>query len=238
MIFTNNIATLGIESCLLSPLNGILTTRTIANMGDSQVEELFVGVHDAVQNWRDELNGNLKNLQMSLLVLKRFKFAKESKPSIGTTKHPEPCCSAHECCSSHGSFLVPQGIICNGPSANPFGILCADSRVQGQTSTPGYQLSWPYSSALNKQTSQAPCPSGPSGLNPGVVNGGRVSTPSVSFPFAGQNQSFNQGPRNSGSILFSGSGLQPPQTFTPSTFWSPAPRPVPSRAPDTHNYDP
>ncbi|KAJ5592528.1 hypothetical protein N7537_009432 [Penicillium hordei] len=202
MIFTNNIATLGVESCLLSPLNVVLTTQTIANMDDSQVNDLFAGIHDGVQNWRDELNGNLEKLQMSLRVLKRFKFAKESKPSIGTTNQPGSC-SAHEC-SSHQSFLVPQGILCNGASTN---------------------------------TSVSPCPSGPSSLNPSVVNGGTVSAPSESFLFAGPNQSFSQSSRSSGPSLFSGATRQVPQTFTPSTFWSPPAQPVPSRAPDTSDHD-
>ncbi|KAF4771639.1 hypothetical protein HAV15_004613 [Penicillium sp. str.  len=235
MIFMDNIATLGIESCLLSPLNGVLTTETIANMDDSQVEDLFAGICDGVQNWRDELNDDLEKLQMSLRVLKQFDFATESNPSIRTTKHTGSC-SAHDC-SSHESFLVPQGIICNGTSANPFGVLCADSRVQGQNSTPGYQPSCPHTSASNMQTSVTPCPSCPSGLNPGVVNGGTVSAPSVSFPFADPNQSFNQRPGNSGPSLFSGSGLQLPRTFTPTTFWPPPTRPVPSRAPDTRDHD-
>ncbi|KAJ5425960.1 hypothetical protein N7465_001030 [Penicillium sp. CMV-2018d] len=231
--FMDNIASLGIESCLLSPLNGVLTTQTIANMDNSQVEDLFAGISDGAQNWRDELNGDLEKLQMSLRVLKRFKFA-ESNPSIRTIKHTEGC-SAHDC-SSHESFLVPQGIISNGTSANPFGVLCVDSSVQGQNNTPGYQLSWPYSSAPNMQTSFTPFPSGPSGLNPGVANGGAVNAPSGSFPFAGPNHSFSQSPGNAGPSQFSGSALQLPQNFTPSTFWSPPTRPV-RRAPDTRNHD-
>ncbi|CAI7581447.1 unnamed protein product [Penicillium viridicatum] len=227
MIFMDNIATLGIESCLLSPLNGVLTTQTIANMDNRQVEDLFAGISDGAQNWREELNDDLEKLQMSLRVLKRFKFA--SNPSIRTIKHTEGC-SAHDC-ASHESFLVPQGIISNGTSANPFGVLCVDSRVQGQNNTPCYQLSWPYTSAPNMQTSFARCPSGPSGLNPGVANGGTVGAPSASFPFAGPNQSGNAGPS-----LFSGSALQLPQNFTPSTFWSPPAQPV-RRAPDTRNHD-
>ncbi|CAI7630471.1 unnamed protein product [Penicillium crustosum] len=235
MIFIDNVATLGIESCLLSPLNGVLTTQKIANMDDSQIEDLFAGICDGVQSWRNEVNGDLEKLQTSLQVLKEFKFAKESTPRIRTIKHPGQC-SAYDC-PSQESFLVPQGILCNGTSANPFGVLCADSRVQGQNSTPGHQLSWPYTSASNMQTSATPCPSGPSGLNPSVVNGGTTSAPPVSFPFAGHNQSFNQRPGNSGPSLFSGSTLQPPRTFTPSTFRSPSTRPVPSRAPDTRDHD-
>lgn len=172
---------------------------------------------------------------MSLQELKRFKFAEESKRSIRMTKHTATCPARD--CPSHESFLVPQGIICNGTSANPFGVLCVDSRVQGQNSTPGYQLSWPHTSASNMQTSTSPFPSGPSGLNPGVVNGGTVGAPSASFPFAGPNQSLNQTPGNSGPSVFFGSGLQLPRTFTPTTFWSPATRRVPSRAPGTRHYD-
>lgn len=229
----DNIAYLGIESCLLSPLNGVLTTQTIANMDNSQVEDLFAGISDGAQNWRDELNDDLEKLQMSLRVLKRFKFA-EPNPSIRTIKHTEGC-SAHDC-SSHESFLVPQGIISNGTSANPFGVLCVDSSVQGQNNTPGYQLSWPYTSAPNMQTSFTPFTSGPSGLNRGVANGGTVGAPSASFPFAGPNQSFSQSRGNAGPSQFSGSALQLPQNFTPSTFWSPPTRPV-RHAPDTRDHD-
>ncbi|CAI7577529.1 unnamed protein product [Penicillium glandicola] len=232
LIFIDNIANLGIENCLLGPLDGVLTTQTITNMEDSQIEELFAGVNDVVQKSRDHLTRELEKLKIGLHALSEFKVAKKTTPSIGTTEKPASG-SAHGGSSSQ-SFLMPQGIICNSASANPFGVLCVGSSAQSQNSTPRYQLSWPYSSTPKGQDSVALCPSGPLGLNPGMVNPGVASAPSGSFLIADPDQSS----RNSAAPASSRVTLPLSSALKRSTSGTLRPaRFVPSAVPDTHGHD-
>ncbi|OQE24082.1 hypothetical protein PENFLA_c010G03015 [Penicillium flavigenum] len=224
-IFMDNITTLGIENCLLDPLNDLLTTRKITELEDSQIEDLFAGVHNGVENQGHDLGDELQLLQTAVRALDQFKIA----PSIGAIK-PPGLPSAHGR-SSLQPYLIPQGIICNGASANPFGVLCVDSRVQGQNNTPRYQISWPYSPAPDMQNPTTPCPSGPFGLNPGTMNPGTVSAPTVSVPIA------NAAPSASGVPGFAGPTPPLPQTFTSSSLWSPRAGPGLFCTPDTSGHD-
>ncbi|CAP85702.1 Pc20g03730 [Penicillium rubens Wisconsin 54-1255] len=223
-VFTDNITTLGIENCLLDPLNDLLTTRKITEMEDSQIEDLFAGVQNGVEDQGHDPGDELKLLQTAVRVLDQFKIA----PSTGAIKSPG-LSSAHGR-SSLQPYLIPQGIICNGASANPFGVLCVDSRVQGQNNTPRYQISWPYSQAPDMQNSTTPCPSGPFGLNPGTMNPGTVSVPSVSAP------TVNAAP-TSGVPGFAGPTPPLPQTVTSSPFCSLRAGPDLFGTPDTSSHD-
>ncbi|CAG8184954.1 unnamed protein product [Penicillium nalgiovense] len=224
-IFMDNTVTLGIENCLLDPLNNLLTTRKITDMEDSQIEDLFAGVHDGVENQEHDMGDELKLLQSAVRALDQFKIA----PSIEAIK-PPGLASAHGR-SSLQPYLIPQGIICNGASANPFGVLCVDPRVQGQNNTPRYQISWPFSPASGVQNLTTPCPSGPVGSNPGTMNPATVSAPTVSVPTA------NTAPSLSGVPGFAGPAPPPPQAFTPSSFSSPHTGLGLFSAPDTGAYD-
>ncbi|KAJ5520178.1 hypothetical protein N7463_000631, partial [Penicillium fimorum] len=227
LIFMDNVATLGIDNCLLSPLSGVLTTQTITNMEDKQIEELFAGVHDSVNKSREGLAHEVENLLAGVRALKKFNVAKKPTPFIGTIKDPGAVL-AHGC-SSPQSFLMPQRIVCSGASSNPLGVLCMDSRVQGPNGTPRYQLSWPYSSASDKQGSISLCPSGPFDLTSSTVNSGMASAPSVSFPTAnlGSSPHDSNAPSSSKTVLPIRSILQP------GTFWSSLVSPTP----DTRCYD-
>ncbi|KAJ5210707.1 Dynamin [Penicillium cf. griseofulvum] len=237
LTFMDNIATLGIENCLLGPLEAVLTTQTITNMEDKQIEELFADVHDGVQKSRDYLICELEKLRTGLRELKKFNVAKKATPSIATTKKSVPG-SSHGC-SAPQSFVMPQGIICSGASSNPFGVICTDSSVQGPNGTPRYQLLWPYSSAPDKHSSITLCPSGPFGLNAGTANAGTitaetVTAPSVSFATANPKPSSRYSEEHASFRL----PLPPASAFKPSTFWSP-PGPSPAGpAPNTRGYDP
>ncbi|KAJ5970718.1 uncharacterized protein N7479_000636 [Penicillium vulpinum] len=236
LIFMDNIATLAIENCLLAPLDSVLTTQTITNMEDNQIEELFAGVHEGVQKSRDYVTCELAKLQTGLRELKQFNIANQSTLSTGTIENPGSS-SAYGCSPLH-SFLTPQGILCNGAPSNPFGILCMDSTVRGENGIPGYQLSWPYNPAFDKEASITPCPSGPLGLNPGMVNAGTATAPFGSF------SSPNAIPStyNSGAPASFKVAPPLPSTATPSSFWSPTTHPfihpVPYPAPDkfTHSF--
>ncbi|KAJ5372540.1 hypothetical protein N7517_004546, partial [Penicillium concentricum] len=227
LIFMDNVATLGIENCLLSPLGGVLTTQTITNMEDKQIEELFAGVNDGVKKSREVLTHELENLQYGVRALSKLNVAKKVTPSIGTIKD-SGASSAHGCLTPQ-SFLMPQGILCSGAASSPFGVLCTDCRVQGANGTPRFQLSWPYSSASDKQNSITLCPSGPFGLDPGTVNPGMTSAPSVSFPAA--NPEAN--PFGSNAPISFKAVLPLRSTLQPGTFWSSLVSPTP----DTRTYD-
>ena len=224
-IFTDNITTLGIENCLLHPLKDLLTTRTITEMENGQIKNLFTGVHNGAENPAHNLAAGLKLLQTAVRELDQFKVA----PSTGAINPPGLA-------SAHGrpllrSYLVPQGIICNDGSANPLGVLCSGSRAQGQNNTPRYQISWPYTPASDMQNATTPCPSGPFGSNPGTVDLGTVSAQTVPVP----NPSTTPVP--SGVPGFVGPAPPLPPTFTASSFWSPQARPSLFGTLDTSGHD-
>ncbi|OQE37230.1 hypothetical protein PENCOP_c010G01178 [Penicillium coprophilum] len=227
LIFMDNVSTLGIENCLLGPLGGVLTTQTIINMEDKEIEELFAGAHDSVQKSREYLAHELENLLSGLRALKKFLVAKKTTPFIGIFKDPAAL-PAHGC-SSPQSFFVPQGILCSGSSSNPFGVLSVDSKTQDPSGTPRYQLSWPYSSASNTQGSVKICPSGPFGFNPGTVHPGMGSAPYLSFTNANPEPSS----RDSGATASFKPALPLRSMAQPSIF---GPSLV-SLTPDTRCYD-
>ncbi|KAJ5816458.1 Dynamin [Penicillium robsamsonii] len=227
LIFMDNVATLGIENCLLSPLGDVLTTQTITNMENKQIEELFADVHDGVKKSHEGLAHELENLLAGVRALTKFIVAKKATPFTGTIKDSGTV-SAHGCPSPQ-LFLMPQGILCSGASSNPFGVLCMDSTLRGPNDTPRYQLSWPYNSASDKQGSISLCPSGPFGLNFSTVNPGVTGSPSVSFPTANPEPS----PRDSNAPASFKAVLPIRSTLQPGTFWSSLVSPTP----DTRCYD-
>ncbi|KAJ5510402.1 Dynamin [Penicillium expansum] len=233
LVFVDNIAILAIENCLLAPLKAVFTTETITSMEDIEIEELCEGLHRRVARSKSELTDELTKLQIGLLTLKQFKIAKEITAPTGAIKQPVSG-SAHGC-SSLQSLVMPQGVLCNGASTIPFGLLSVDSRIQGQNNTARYQLSWPYTPASNMQNSLTVCPSGPFGLNPGMVNAMTESAPSASFPLMNSSQKSG----NPDAFELSGATLPVPQTSTPtpSMFCSRRARPVPNLAPNTRDHD-
>ncbi|KGO38429.1 Dynamin [Penicillium expansum] len=231
LVFVDNIAILAIENCLLAPLKAVFTTETITSMEDIEIEELCEGLHRRVARSKSELTDELTKLQIGLLTLKQFKIAKEITAPTGAIKQPGSG-SAHGS-SSLQSLVMPQGVLCNSASTIPFGLLSVDSGVQGQNSTARYQLSWPYTPVSDMQTSLTVCPSGPFGLNPGMVNARTESAPSASFPLMDSSQKSG----NPGAFELSGATLPVPQTSTPSMFCSRQARPVTNLAPHTRDHD-
>jgi hypothetical protein len=62
MIFINNVAVLGIENCLLEPIERILTCQTINNMEDDQVRSHLTAE-------RERLSKDIEKVQTGLDVL-------------------------------------------------------------------------------------------------------------------------------------------------------------------------
>lgn len=91
MTFVDNVATLGIENCLLDPLQRIFTSQVVNNMDDDQIRELAMEppyIHEE----RQRLGRELDKLQAGLRALSVFNT---QKPSLGNPpllgKLQSPC---------------------------------------------------------------------------------------------------------------------------------------------------
>jgi hypothetical protein len=88
--FVDNVATLGIENCLLDPLQRILTSQIVNNMDDDQVRELSMEppyIHEERQRLAKELD----KLQAGLQAPRIFNPQKpslSSLPSFGKLQCP------------------------------------------------------------------------------------------------------------------------------------------------------
>ena len=71
--FVDNVATLGIENCLLDPIQRILTSQVINNMHDDQVREL-ASEPSFTSDERDRLASEVEKLQAGLRTLKTSTF--------------------------------------------------------------------------------------------------------------------------------------------------------------------
>ncbi|GKZ24655.1 hypothetical protein AbraIFM66951_011926 [Aspergillus brasiliensis] len=88
--FVDNIATLGIENCLLDPLQRILTSQVINNMDDNRVAEL-ASEPFFISEERDRLASEVEKLQAGLRTLKSFNIQMPSMsgpPSIEKSQAP------------------------------------------------------------------------------------------------------------------------------------------------------
>lgn len=71
MTFVDNVATLGIENCLLDPLQRIFTSQSVNNMGDDQIQEL-AAEPSFISDERARLTKELERLQAALQTLSIF----------------------------------------------------------------------------------------------------------------------------------------------------------------------
>ncbi|KAJ5899484.1 hypothetical protein N7495_004228 [Penicillium taxi] len=114
--FVDNVATLGIENCLLGPLGSILTSQTINNMEDKQVQDL-AAEPSFIADERAHLTWELEKLQAGSRTLSKFNIRKiAAKPTFinPTTQSNSVLASqAARASSGHNIFgSVPLG----GPS--------------------------------------------------------------------------------------------------------------------------
>jgi hypothetical protein len=70
--FVDNVATLGIENCLLYPLQRIFTSQVVNDMGDSQIQDLAAEPSYVTED-RKRLSQELEKLQTGLRTLNLFK---------------------------------------------------------------------------------------------------------------------------------------------------------------------
>lgn len=80
--FIDNVATLGIENCLLGPLSSILTSQTVNDMEDKQVQDIAAEPSSIVDE-RDRLTRELEKLQAGSRTLSKFNIRKvTTKPAV------------------------------------------------------------------------------------------------------------------------------------------------------------
>ncbi|GFF54198.1 Dynamin family protein [Aspergillus udagawae] len=115
--FVDNVATLGIENCLLDPLQRIFTSQVVNNMADDQIRELSME-QPYVNEERQRLGSELNKLQAGLQALKVFNPQKPSlsspppfvnSPASGLLKAFNP-----------SSEKSPPGPTIPPPNGNPF----------------------------------------------------------------------------------------------------------------------
>ncbi|KAL3462370.1 dynamin family protein [Aspergillus heterothallicus] len=70
--FVNNVATLGIENCLLRPLQGLLTSQVINNMDETRIQQL-ASEPAYVSQERDRLTDELKRLRLGLRTFTMYR---------------------------------------------------------------------------------------------------------------------------------------------------------------------
>ncbi|KAJ5881784.1 uncharacterized protein N7529_000456 [Penicillium soppii] len=118
--FIDNVATLGIENCLLDPLSSILTSQTINNLEDKQVQDL-AAEPSSILDERERLIRELEKLQAGSRTLSKFNIRKVvAQPalvnSITQTKSTREATSA----SAPSSALASQAAL-PGSHLNLFG---------------------------------------------------------------------------------------------------------------------
>lgn len=82
--FVENVAILGIENCLLYPLQSIFTSETVNNMDDSKIREL-ASEPSFIQEERGRLTQELEKLETGLQTLKIFDSKMPSLRSLNLT---------------------------------------------------------------------------------------------------------------------------------------------------------
>jgi hypothetical protein len=78
--FVDNVATLGIENCLLDPLQRIFTSQVVNNMDDDQIRELSME-KPYIHEERQWLGSELDKLKAGLRALNTFNAQKPSLSS-------------------------------------------------------------------------------------------------------------------------------------------------------------
>ncbi|OJK01635.1 hypothetical protein ASPACDRAFT_51424 [Aspergillus aculeatus ATCC 16872] len=83
MTFVDNVAILGIENCLLAPLETIFTAQTINNLSDERIQDL-ASEPSSVEQERKRLSEDLRKLQEGLSTLRLFstQMPTLSKPMV------------------------------------------------------------------------------------------------------------------------------------------------------------
>ncbi|KAL3496847.1 hypothetical protein BJX62DRAFT_248971 [Aspergillus germanicus] len=119
MIFINNIVVLGIENCILEPLERIPTCQTINNMEDDQIQRIETEP-DHLAGEREDLSKGIEKLQAGLRVLSLSKpmepswanvpvFETSQRPSENATKVAEDTTGKKLECRTTMPASKPQG---------------------------------------------------------------------------------------------------------------------------------
>lgn len=163
-----------------------MTTRTISDMADDKIAKLFAGA----ANTQDRLNCELEKLQSASQTLRKFKNLKSPVSPSLTAPQPAPT-SQSEFKPWIRSIPVPQALLFDGKTPNPFGMLYKDSPSGSSGSSSGLHL--------------------PLSNNPGTTIRSLASYPNAlldskserSSVIVAADQAANQSARNAQSSVFS-----------------------------------
>ncbi|KAI2846347.1 hypothetical protein CBS147343_7510 [Aspergillus niger] len=128
--FVDNVATLGIENCLLDPLQRILTSQVINNMDDDQVREL-ASEPSFISDERGRLASEVEKLQAGLRTLKTFNIQKPSmsgppsiekleKPSTSILDNSMPLTGLKSTAQPSFFSSLPEAKTYKSPATKPF----------------------------------------------------------------------------------------------------------------------
>ncbi|KAH8423399.1 uncharacterized protein LDX57_001158 [Aspergillus melleus] len=106
--FVDNVATLAIENCLLRPLDQMLTSQTINNMKDEEVQQLAAEPSYILEE-RERLSGELAKLQAGLRAFGPFNIHPPSMPPFGSKAKP-PSTSSDSASSGQESSNPPKSL--------------------------------------------------------------------------------------------------------------------------------
>ncbi|KAL4952513.1 P-loop containing nucleoside triphosphate hydrolase protein [Aspergillus filifer] len=115
LTFIDNVATLGIENCLLGPLQHIFTSQVVNDMEDAQIKQLaaeptYVSEErDRLIKEREKLREGLRTFDMfrpMASFLQRPNATDEDPPAVSSSKQqpkPSPQPTVHPACNNPGS---------------------------------------------------------------------------------------------------------------------------------------
>ncbi|KAF7180986.1 hypothetical protein CNMCM7691_000115 [Aspergillus felis] len=175
--FVDNVATLGIENCLLDPLQRIFTSQVVNNMDDDQIRELSME-QPYIHEERQRLGRELDKLQAGLRALSVFNTQKPSlgnlplfikRPVAGPSDAPSPSLEKSRpgptiASASGNTFTVTESTAASqspGPTktAEPSPASVIDSAqalpaVSGTLSNTGLSEQKPVSGGFNTSSSE------------------------------------------------------------------------------------
>ncbi|CRL28200.1 Interferon-induced Mx protein [Penicillium camemberti] len=134
--FIDNVATLGIENCLLGPLSSILTSQTVNNMEDKQVQDIAAEPSYIVDE-RDRLTRELAKLQAGSRTLSKFNIRKVTAKPAAVNPTTQTKSSRKNITPSATSSVWASQPTHTSPGPNPFasGPSGTPSPMAGSTTT-------------------------------------------------------------------------------------------------------
>ncbi|KAL3467097.1 P-loop containing nucleoside triphosphate hydrolase protein [Aspergillus heterothallicus] len=211
LTFVDNVATLGIENCLLGPLQQIFSSQVVNDMDDAQIRELAAEPLYVMEE-RNRLAQELEKLQVGLRTFNIFRpivppFTGSSKPKCMSTCHATDI-NCHEANHTPIDQNIPEPAAPTHSPKLPGSGLFSHSSIPSTTS-PGVP-----STRTNTNTNSDTAPKPLFGKS--VPNPNRNASSNNSGMFGNSQSTPAPGPSlfGTGSHIFGG-GSNGPDTVTP-----------------------